>query len=194
MDPIARYRRAAAITRDVVASVPDEAWSAPTPCTEWTVRDLVNHLTSECLWMPDLLAGSTIEEVGDRFDGDVVGHAPRDAFLRADDAASRAVEGLDDVGRIVHLSFGDVPAAVYLSQLATDRVVHAWDVAVACGRDVEVDDDLAQSVLDDNRAMITDDVRATGIIGPEVAVADDAPTFHRLLGFLGRDPAWAPVG
>ncbi|AGP61457.1 maleylpyruvate isomerase N-terminal domain-containing protein [Streptomyces rapamycinicus] len=59
-----------------VHAVDGHRWNDSTPCTEWTVRDLVNHLVSEHLWVPHLLAGESLEQVGDRYDGDMVGADP----------------------------------------------------------------------------------------------------------------------
>ncbi|MDX1658361.1 MAG: TIGR03086 family metal-binding protein [Nitriliruptorales bacterium] len=185
------HRRALLQTREVVAAIPDDRWSAPTPCSEWDVRDVVGHLTTECLWVPEILAGKTIEEVGDRFEGDMLGDQPRQAFDAAADGALAAMADLDDLQRTVHLSFGDVPAEVYAWQLFTDALVHGWDAGRGAGLDVGLDPDLCEAALAANRPMVTDEVREAGIIGPEVEVADDAPVCDQLLGFLGRDPAWS---
>ena len=56
--------------------VGEDQWGAPTPCADWDVRELVNHVAGEDLWTAPLLEGSTIEEVGDRFDGDLLGDDP----------------------------------------------------------------------------------------------------------------------
>lgn len=61
-----------------VHAVRDDQWGAGTPCAEWTVRDLVNHLVSEQLWVPSLVRdGCMIEEVGDTFEGTCWGRTPR---------------------------------------------------------------------------------------------------------------------
>ncbi|MET9568940.1 maleylpyruvate isomerase N-terminal domain-containing protein [Streptomyces virginiae] len=63
--------------RRAVRAVKGDRWDAPTPCTEWTVRDLVNHVTGEQLLIPPLIAGGrTLEELGDAFPGDVPGDDP----------------------------------------------------------------------------------------------------------------------
>ena len=73
-----------------VRQIGDHQWQAATPDEDWTVRDLVNHLVGEDLWAPPLLAGSTIAEVGDRFEGDVLGAEPKAAWAAASAAAVRA--------------------------------------------------------------------------------------------------------
>lgn len=186
------HRRALERARGVVSAVGDEQWQDPTPCSEWSVRDLVRHMTAECLWEPEILAGRSVEEIGDRFDGDVLGDAPQRAFDAAAQRSLGALGGLDDLQRTVHLSFGDVPVEVYLWQRFTDALIHSWDLAMATSQDIELDPVLCEAALEVNRPMVTDDVRAAGIIGPEVAIADDAPICDRLLGFLGRDPGWRP--
>ena len=74
-----------------------DQWALDTPCTEWNVRTLVNHVTVEDLWVPPLLRGATIEEIGDRFDGDQLGDDPKAAWRTAHDEAVRAVGGLPSV-------------------------------------------------------------------------------------------------
>ncbi|MDT7649790.1 MAG: hypothetical protein QOI36_1196, partial [Pseudonocardiales bacterium] len=66
----------------------DGRWDAPTPLPGWTVRDLVRHLVEEELWAPPLFAGSTIEEIGSPFEGDLLGDDPLGTF---DIAAARAL-------------------------------------------------------------------------------------------------------
>ncbi len=55
-----------------VRAAPAHSWSMATPCTDWTVHDLVNHVVNEQLWVEPLIQGSSIAEVGDRFDGDLI--------------------------------------------------------------------------------------------------------------------------
>ena len=87
MDLNTLYHRTVEHWADVVVAVRDDQWDSPTPCSEWTVRDLVNHVTSEDLWTTALLGGQTIEEVGSNLDGDLLGDEP---VGRSIDAAKSA--------------------------------------------------------------------------------------------------------
>ena len=68
--------------------IADGQWHDPTPCTDWDVRTLVNHVTVEQLWVPVLAEGSTVAEVGSRLDGDQLGNAPAAAWDAAAEASS----------------------------------------------------------------------------------------------------------
>src|SRR5690242_15151201 len=77
-------------------------WSDPTPCADWTVRDLVNHVTVEQLWAPDVMAGKTIAEVGDRYAGDQLGDDPVAVWERAAAGARTAFGAKDALLGKVH--------------------------------------------------------------------------------------------
>ena len=170
-----------------VDAVGDDQWHLPTPNADWDVAALVNHLVSESLWAPPLLAGATIEEVGDRFDGDLLGTDPKAAWAAAARDAVAAVcwEGVLD--RTVHVSFGDIPAADYLSQLVSDHVIHAWDLARAVGGDERLDPELVEFVLGYLGPQV-DAWRAGGAFGPAVELPPGADAQSRLLAMSGRRP------
>src|SRR5258708_16135629 len=107
------FQRAAGGFGGRVYSIGMGQWHDPTPCTDWDVRMLVNHVTVEQLWVPPLVQGSTVAEVGDRFDGDQLGADPVatwNAALRASSGAFSAAGALDGP---VLLSSGDKAAAEY---------------------------------------------------------------------------------
>ena len=170
-----------------VAAVGPDQWSRPTPCAEWDVRALVNHVVYEQRWSVPLFAGATIEEVGDRFEGDVLGADP---VLSATEAAEDATAAVSEGGaleRTVHLSFGDTPAVEYVHQLLADHLIHGWDLAVAIGADATIDPDgLAECAkwFDDREEIY----RTSGATGPRVEVGPDASDTDRLVGRFGRDP------
>lgn len=186
---VALHTRAVNAFIALVRAVPHDAWSAPTPCSEWDVRGLVNHVAGEELWTSPLLEGRTIAEVGERYDGDVLGAAPTHAVESAAKSAVAAFEEPGATGRTVHLSFGDTPAMEYAMQLVADHVVHGWDLAVATGGDARIDDELVNAVsawFAERESLY----RSAGAVAerpsPNAATAQD-----ELLVAFGRDPAWA---
>jgi uncharacterized protein (TIGR03086 family) len=170
-----------------VANVEPEQWRSATPCAEWDVRALVNHVVSEQLWSVPLFAGATIAEVGDKFDGDVLGDDP---VLSAGEAAEDAAAAVSENGaleRTVHLSFGDTPAVEYVHQLLADHLIHGWDLATATGADRSIDPAAVTECLTwfaDREELY----RSSGAIGPRVEVGEGASDIDRLVAAFGRDP------
>jgi uncharacterized protein (TIGR03086 family) len=187
MDLDKLYRHTIEACNARVAAVGAGDWDRPTPCRDWTGRDLVNHVAGEDLWTVPLVQGSTIEEVGDRFEGDLLGDDPVATALDAARAAASAVEVRLPEGGTVHLSYGEEQLEEYLRQLAADHLVHGWDLAVATGGAVRLDGDLVAAVASwfSEREEI---YRSVGAVGPRTGTYDD-PQDDLIAGF-GRDPGW----
>ncbi|WP_055591436.1 TIGR03086 family metal-binding protein [Streptacidiphilus griseoplanus] len=160
-------------------------WEAPTPCTEWTVRDLVNHLTVEQLWVPPIMDGATVEEIGDRFDGDQLGNDPVGAWRRAATAAREAFTRPGALDTVAHLAAGDTRAVDYCSQMTMDAAVHTWDLARATGGDTRLAPELVAFCRREVEPCV-DQLAATGLFAPQVDVPGDADEQTRLLALLGR--------
>jgi uncharacterized protein (TIGR03086 family) len=181
------YRDSVQSFVDRVAMVRPDQWDAPTPCTEWSVRDLVNHLVYEELWSVPLFAGATVAEVGNRLDGDLLGADPLKAAAQAGEDARAAVSEPGALERTVHLSFGDTPGEEYVSQLFADHLVHGWDLAVGIGADRTMNPEAVRAVLawfGDRQPLY----RGAGLIAPPVELPADATDQDRLLAGFGRDP------
>jgi uncharacterized protein (TIGR03086 family) len=179
------HRRALAEFGERVRAVADDQWHLPTPCSEWDVRALVNHMTSENLWTTPLFEGKTVAEVGDRYDGDVLGDDPKGGWEASARAAEAAVGDAGAMERTVHLSFGDFPGREYTMQLLADLVIHCWDLARAIGADERLDSELVEQVaawFEPAEAGY----RTAGAIGPRVEVPPDADPQTRLLAAFGR--------
>jgi uncharacterized protein (TIGR03086 family) len=170
---------------DLVHAIRPSQWHDPTPCGEWDVRALVNHLVVEQLWVPELLAGRTVAEVGDRLDGDQLGDDPVATWDRSSADAVAAFAAPGALEREVHLSYGDVPAADYCGEMTMDATVHAWDLARGIGADDRLDPELVQRSLDlvEPRAA---ELEASGLFAEPVPVPADADPQTRLLAQLGR--------
>ena len=185
------YRRALNTFGERVHGIGDAQWALPSPCTEWDVRAVVNHVVGENLWAVPLFAGSTIAEVGDRLDGDLLGDDP---VLAWDDSAAAALAAVQDPGsmdRTVHLSFGDFPGSEYAMQLFADLLVHGWDLARATGQDDKMDPDLVGACAG-WFAPIAQAYRAGGVIAPRPEVDPSADPQTVLLADFGR--VAVPVG
>jgi uncharacterized protein (TIGR03086 family) len=188
---VALHEQAVAQWLEVVRAVPDEAWGWPTPCDEWDVRALVNHVVGEELWAPPLMEGRTIEAVGGRFDGDLLGRGAVTAAELAAKGATAAFEAPGALDRTVALSFGDTPAAEYGWQLTADHLVHSWDLAAAIGAELAVGDSLVGAVST-WFAGREDGYRQAGAVRerPEVPAMG---SWETLLVACGRDPRWTPA-
>lgn len=171
-----------------VEAVPADRWTAPTPCPDWDLRALVNHVVGEDRWTAPLVGGETIAQVGSRFDGDLLGDDPTHAAREAARDAVHAFAAPDALRRTVHLSVGDTPAEEYAWQLTADHLVHAWDVAAAAGIDRSLDQDVVERVAD-WFSRCEDRYRKAGVIGARPTAAAASPADALLVAF-GRDPAW----
>ncbi|MFD1369854.1 TIGR03086 family metal-binding protein [Actinoplanes sichuanensis] len=183
---------------ELVDAIDDEQWRQPTPCAEWTVASLVEHMTREN-------RGFAAAARGDRTSA-ADWHTPLGADLRAEHAASArdvidAFAGAGALSRTLWLpTIRDgitLPARTALGFHLLDAVVHGWDVAAATGRPFGVDDETLAAV----RAVAENDVpdgprryRPQATFAPARPAADDAPEMDRLLAFLGRDPEFRASG
>jgi uncharacterized protein (TIGR03086 family) len=167
-----------------VLGASDDQWNGPTPCTEWDVRTLVQHLVSENLWMSPLLEGQTIADVGGRLDGDLLGDDPRAAWDASAKEAGTAVEAVD-LGATVHVSYGDISAESYIFEVMTDLAIHGLDLARAIGGDEAMDQETVD-VLFDHFKPKEEGLKATGAFGPMVDPPPDADKQTQLLAIFGR--------
>lgn len=184
-DPAARHRAVSGAFLDLVRGTRD--WEAPAPVAGWTARDVVGHLVD---WFPGFLAagaGVTLP------DGATVDDDPVAAWQARHDAVQALLDDPATAGRVLsdpHV--GQVPLPEAVDRFYTSDVfMHTWDLARATGQDDALDADQCAALLA-GMEPLDSLLRASGQYGPRVAVDDDAPVQDRLLGFIGRDPGWAP--
>jgi len=185
-DLVPLFERAVTRFGERVTAVGDR-WAAATPDTEWDVRALVNHVLSENLWAPPLLAGSTIAAVGSRFDGDQLGADPVAAWEAATRLSIAAVAEVGALDRTVHVSFGDISGQEYVSQLVCDHAIHGWDLARAIGADEQIDEDQVDFAYNFLLPQV-DGWRSAGVFGPQVELPAGAGRQAQLLALSGRRP------
>jgi uncharacterized protein (TIGR03086 family) len=180
----------------VVARIRDDQWAMALPPSfqvrrtdhEPDLREIVDYHAYDDAWVPDMLAGRTMDEAGrDKFDGDLLGEDPKARFALIVEKACAAALELDDLDRVVHCSFGDFPARDYFWQINSFRALRAHDIAKAIGVDPTLPDALVQGVWEEVSPH-AEQWRAIGVFPAAVPVPEDAPLQDRLLGLTGRDP------
>lgn len=177
----------------VAEQIRDDQWTAAVPAEMAprqpgsTLRQIINYHAYDDAWVPDVLAGKTIEEVGEAHDGDLLGDDPKTAFARIVATAVGAVGDFSELDKTVHLSYGDYPARDYLQHITYFRGLRVYDIARFIGADTTMPSELVQGLWDE-LAPHAEEWRRIGVFGPAVEVPEDAPLQDRLLGLTGRDP------
>ncbi|NUU26289.1 MAG: TIGR03086 family protein [Streptomycetaceae bacterium] len=177
--------------RAAVRGVPEGAWGDATPCTEWTVRQVLNHarLDQQALVM-QIDAG--IGPQSDPFaPEDAVADDPYgelDAVLLAATAAWESGRELESVPT----PMGPMPAVVGTAAAALDAALHAWDIAKATGQDLPLSDELAESLGEVANRIIPFVRDSFGKYAPAVETGGATGPAAELLAFAGRDPNWTP--
>jgi uncharacterized protein (TIGR03086 family) len=180
----------------VVQRIRDDQWSMEMPDTfltrasdhRPTLREIINYHAYDDAWVPDMLAGRTMQEVGqDAFKGDLLGADPKGNFARIVDKACAAAQAITDLNRTVHCSFGDYPAREYFWQINGFRGLRAHDIARVLGIDPQLPPELVQALWDEISPH-AEEWRQIGVFPAAVPVPEDAPLLQRLLGLTGRQP------
>jgi uncharacterized protein (TIGR03086 family) len=179
------YVKAMRATSAYRVEVRAEEWQQATPCTQWNVRDVANHIIGENLWAAELLNGRTIAEVGNRYDGDLAGDDPAAAYRASMRSATAACTAPGAMDATCQLSFGEYSGSEYAGQLLLDTLVHGWDIATGTGQDARLDPELVDSCLP-IAAQLTSQFRSAGVFGEDLPVSPDADAQTRLLALMGR--------
>lgn len=183
-----RFHRAQDAFGALAEGVADDQWAAPTPCTAWDVRALVNHLVNEQLWAAPMLSGQTIDEVGDTLDGDLLGAEPGAAWREAATTADREFNRPGALDGTINSSMGPSPARQYLAEMTFDLIVHRWDLGSALGRPATLEDaelGFVEGVVSQMAAM-QDQLVAAGVFAEPRTVPSGADRQTALLAALGR--------
>lgn len=195
MDKQTCMERAAKAAAAVVANVKPDQLDLPTPCADWDVRALVNHLTHWSAVVSERTARKLpVPADGSEKEG-LTDYAAKPDFQDFfADRLDRAVRAWGEPGAWEGesvMASSPMPAAFIGKMVYGELVIHGWDLATAIGHDIEVDSDLVRAALADAEEM-AETAREWGAYGPEVKVPDTAPPLERLAGLTGRDPAWRP--
>ncbi|MEH0557204.1 TIGR03086 family metal-binding protein [Streptomyces sp. B21-101] len=171
----------------VLRGVPDAALAGPTPCAEYDVKTLVNHVFQVVVQF-QRLAAKEESEFGEAPDRVGVGPDWRERLVAETDllVAAWSAPGAEEgtTGAM------DMPARLVGSMALLDLTVHVWDLARATGQDFPEADEAVVAELAGAVAVLEPTARRMGVFGEAVAAAEDASPFERLLARTGRDPHW----
>ena len=178
MDPQIAHQRAQDVFASVLANVTPDCFGQPTPCTEWTIGDLIGHVVGG----NNMIAGGAARS-------DESSSQSSDLVEAYRASAAGAVAGFgrpDAMTAIFDLPFGQVPGSVLIGMRTTDVLTHAWDLAKATGQSTDLDPELATEALAVARERVQPAFRGPGRpFGDEQPCSPDRPA-DRLAAFLGR--------
>src|SRR5947209_3955396 len=187
MDAFETLDRARTEFRRVLAGVGHEHWELATPCEEWDVRALVNHVLGGNVRYTMLLHGAGPAEVAATRSVDHIGDDALDSFDRSAAGVIAAFEEPDALERTVHHPAGDRSGLDLLWLRIAEWTVHGWDLARAIGGDEQLDPELVGALLvrldDRGTGLVTDGYCKRGSL-PLV----DATAQQRMLLLVGPQP------
>jgi uncharacterized protein (TIGR03086 family) len=170
----------------VVDAVQPEDFDKPTPAKEWNVHKLAEHMLYELSWVPDLVRGATITEVGTKYNPPLMDSAFIARWRTATDAARHAADAADPQA-VVHISLGDTTVDEYLQQVGFELLIHSWDLAQAIGQELHYNDEVAQAAYD-YALQYAAEWNQAGLFAPPISVPESADLQTKLLALTGRQP------
>ena len=194
-DPITIFEKASLRVQEIMAGIRQDQGHDATPCTEWNVLDVMNHIIGGAEVLAGSLEGNIPEGVG--------GVSPNSSYSGEEGVSKLAEAYAVESARV--LTAANQPGAMeaatpggmmtvpqFLIAMATDHIIHGWDLARATGQDDALDADVVQvayaMMTSPEGSMFVDMGRQMGFVGPRVSVADDARLQDKLVAHMGRQP------
>jgi uncharacterized protein (TIGR03086 family) len=154
-----------------------------TPCAEFTVHDLLDHMIVLGGAFAPMFRGEPVPEVTAPA---VYGWVPVQEFTATMNDLVAAVNSPGAMDRSIDSPVGPVDGATFCRFVALGGLVHGWDLASALGKVWDPPTDMVAAVDSFARSAITDQVRASGAFAAEVAAPADASPLVQLVAFTGR--------
>jgi uncharacterized protein (TIGR03086 family) len=177
---------------DVVGGVSDAQLHDPTPCTDYEVVQLRDHVLGWLTTFADGFADPGGQAPRAGLDGYQPPADPRAAVAAAAGRMDQALRA-GAASRPLRLGDSAMPGEMALSMILWEYQMHGWDLARATGQPWSPPAAAAVESLSFAPGMLTGDYQGPGkAFAPRVSVPEAAPAFDRLLGLSGRDPAWSP--
>ena len=192
-DPVAQLERVIRRTKAVASGVTQAQAADPTPCSQWSVLDLFNHLIGGLEFTAGCITGNVPDIRPNEAESSYQGETDVAVLIRAYHAAvDRALELAASPGALERTAltpFGEMPVARIMMGTVLDQLVHCWDLARATGQDTTLDSEMVEFAY----GMLVSDGfadmgRQAGFIGSEIAISYDASLQDKMIGYMGRQP------
>jgi uncharacterized protein (TIGR03086 family) len=178
----------------LVGAVAAEQWELPTPCSDWTVRQLVNHLVGGNRLFARVLRGEALpppEQLGRRGSQDQLGDDPAAAFAGSADELRAALRGPEVLAGTYTVPAGTLPGPALVQLRTVEMLVHGWDLARATGQEYAADPRLLESLIEFLSQGPSEGT--PGMFGPVHPSDDEADLLDQAVALAGRDPRWRPL-
>jgi uncharacterized protein (TIGR03086 family) len=195
--PLTPLTTALAGTGRLVDALHGDEWELPTPCSDWTVRQLVGHLVGGNRLVARALRGEPlppVEQLARRDPADQLGEDPSAAWQQSTDDLLAAFAAPGVLERTHTVPAGTLPGPAVVHLRVVETLVHGWDLAVATGRELPVPDELAEAELAFSRDLLGRLPAGRTPFAPSRPVDDGAPALDRLAALLGRARQPAQTG
>ncbi|MFF5206478.1 TIGR03086 family metal-binding protein [Streptosporangium sp. NPDC000396] len=180
--------------RTATLGVPEKRWGNGTLCTEWTVRQVLNHARLAQLAYAAAITGGEGEPPVNPFQpADAFNATPVDDLDEALSKVSAAWSTISPDAQTAPTPMGPMPLWVGTGACALDAGVHAWDIAVATGQDLPLPEDLAERLTPVAEQLVDRMRDSYGFFAPALDNPTGTNRAEALLRFLGRDPHWSPA-
>jgi len=183
MDATTALDRTDRIVSDLIAGLTADQREAPTPCTDWTIHDLIAHMCAG----GQMVAGALQGQAPPAEAPDLLADGPA-AGWKSTTEALRSVATPDTLTATHQLPFGEMPGEAALSVIVADHLTHGWDLARASGQEISVDDDLVSWALETWRRVVPAEGRTGGGFKAAVPIDAEAPILDQLVAYTGRQP------
>jgi uncharacterized protein (TIGR03086 family) len=182
MDPLVAHRRAQDTFAHVLVNVTPDQLSSPTPCSDWDVKALIEHVITGNLRVAER-AGGQVAPLPE-----ALGAAHRASAQTAQEIFAEP----QALTRTYQLPIGELPGIAFMELRTSDLLVHAWDLAIATGQATDLDPELAEYVLAFSKQMMSrPGLRGDGRpYGEKQLCGDERPAADQVAAFLGRDLSW----
>ena len=191
-NPVEFFEKAVEQVNKVISGLTQEQLAHPTPCSEWNIQELLNHLIGGAEMVVGCFSGQALDIAPGSSDSSYSNETKATSLVQAYqsvvDQALQTAQAPGALERNIDTPLGELPGAVFLSFCSMDQFIHGWDLAKATGQDTSLDPRMAQVCYSMCVPDMADQGREAGVIGAAVAVPDDASIQDKLLGYMGRQP------